>query len=259
MCCGGGGGGKCILFMRKKKPQFSLWDAPHDAWMRKVRKEFLSGAQNKRCMPRLRDELTALMFVSKKLRQQNMMSNTGTTKVPLIAHRNKVLNFFPLFLRNKNRFDAGTKKNSWKMCLRLYAVIFTWFFLKNISINYTCNKCDPIVIRLLKFCNYCNYIWSHRATIMHCVTVKQKLIIVKKKTELTPAFVHFTMAWTKTRLRCFLQHEWTQLCGKQRCPCRAVPGALAHRAGVRRWDRALSGHGAGNNTPASTEDIVFPE
>lgn len=65
--------------------------------MRKVRKEFLSGAQNKRCMPRLRDELTALMFVSKKLRQQNMMSNTGTTKVPLNAHSNKVLNFFPYF------------------------------------------------------------------------------------------------------------------------------------------------------------------
>lgn len=61
--------------------------------MRKVRKEFLSGAQNKRCVPRLRAELTALMFVSKKAkRKQNMMSNAGLTKALLLSHVTKFSN-----------------------------------------------------------------------------------------------------------------------------------------------------------------------
>lgn len=65
--------------------------------MRKVRKELLSGAQSKRCVPRLRAEPTALMFVSKKLHKPDMRSNTGATKAPLVSHRSNVFSFW----RNK--------------------------------------------------------------------------------------------------------------------------------------------------------------
>lgn len=59
--------------------------------MRKVRKEFLSGAQHKRRVLPLRAERSALMFVSNKPRQQNMTSNTGATKAPLVSHRIRFL------------------------------------------------------------------------------------------------------------------------------------------------------------------------
>lgn len=52
-----------------------------------------------------------------------------------------------------------------------------------------------MVIKLLKFCNYCNDLLWRCVTIMHCVALKEKFIsVAKKKTQLTPAFAHFTVA-----------------------------------------------------------------
>lgn len=83
------------------------------------------------------------------------------------------------------------------------------------------------------------------ATITHCVTVIQKFHwAAKKKTDLTPAFVHFTVAWTKTRLRSFFcslsgrSSVGNSAASAELYPARCLT-ELASGGGTRRWDRAL--------------------
>lgn len=256
MCCGGGGGGKCILFMRKNpSSHYEMHHTMHECV--KLRKEFLSGAQNKRCVPRLRDELTALMFVSKRLRQQNMMSNTGTTKVPLIAHRNKVVILFPYFWGTKTGLTLEPKKNSWKMCLRLYTVIFTFLGGKIYPlIIHVINVTQIPFFQLLKFCKLLQLYFTASCTHNALRYGETKVDHSEKADRAYTCLCALYYGVNKNAPPMFLAAWVDAALWETALP---LPCALAHRAGVRRWDRALFGHGAGNNTTASTEDIVFPE
>lgn len=138
------------------------------------------------------------------------------------------------------------------MRLRLYAVIkFIFGKKQNISINFTCNRCDPMVTELLEFCSYCKDLLY---CITHCVTIAQTFnSAAKEKTRLTPALVHFTVLWRE------LKRASDVSCSPSGRSCvgnSAAPGAPCVAQSRR---RALCAHGAGKGKTHHRRCCVSPQ